>query len=614
MKLSIISFLTLLLLITLFQKVKANHPYGVFAITDDDESDLRKRYEVDEENETCGAYCNPTTTTTEEPLKPSTTTSITTTSTTMPNTKSTTSTTSTTTTTNAGTPTTSKYCTIYTNLLAPEILRNKYECGVINSLTFPIDDIKGYGTLDFGLCYKGYCCEKNHCVKCNNKNNKYRDSINYCNELTPCHGNNECCFNNRCVALIRHNSKDRTTTGIISITTTSTTSSSTTSATSTSTTSATTSSTTSTTSTSTTSTTSSSTISATSSSTTSDTSSSTTSDTSSSTTSGTSSSTTSATSTSTTSTTSTSTTSATSSSTTSATSSSTTSATSSSTTSVTSSSTTSRTLPSETARAKDRCGIIDNKNYGSCTDGECCSKYGWCGVTEAHCDVNSGCQSEFGRCNRANQSSTPTSSTTSAISPSTTSRTLPTETARAKDRCGIIDNKNYGSCADGECCSKYGWCGVTEAHCSVNSGCQSEFGRCNSSSDNPNNNNNNNNNENNENVNNNIRTSRTSRCGRRYGKCDKNQCCSKYGWCGTSESYCSVEAGCQSEFGRCGYSSDNTNDVNNTDENHYHPWQCGEGIGSCKPDYCCSKYGWCGRSISYCSRRRGCQSSFGSCW
>ena len=29
----------------------------------------------------------------------------------------------------------------------------------------------------------------------------------------------------------------------------------------------------------------------------------------------------------------------------------------------------------------------------------CCSKYGWCGKTEKYCDVDNGCQSEFGRCN-----------------------------------------------------------------------------------------------------------------------------------------------------------------------------------------------------------------------
>jgi len=39
-------------------------------------------------------------------------------------------------------------------------------------------------------------------------------------------------------------------------------------------------------------------------------------------------------------------------------------------------------------------------------------------------------------------------------------------------------------------------------------------------------------------------------CGKGYGSCPNNQCCSKYGYCGKSEEYCG--SGCQSEFGRCG--------------------------------------------------------------
>ena len=44
----------------------------------------------------------------------------------------------------------------------------------------------------------------------------------------------------------------------------------------------------------------------------------------------------------------------------------------------------------------------------------------------------------------------------------------------SKDRCG----EEYGKCDDDECCSEYGWCGETEEHCG--SGCQSEYGVCNS--------------------------------------------------------------------------------------------------------------------------------------
>ncbi|OUM60486.1 carbohydrate-binding module family 18 protein [Piromyces sp. E2] len=43
--------------------------------------------------------------------------------------------------------------------------------------------------------------------------------------------------------------------------------------------------------------------------------------------------------------------------------------------------------------SNDRCGA----GIGRCAPGLCCSRYGWCGTTEQHC--NKGCQSEFGECN-----------------------------------------------------------------------------------------------------------------------------------------------------------------------------------------------------------------------
>jgi len=46
-----------------------------------------------------------------------------------------------------------------------------------------------------------------------------------------------------------------------------------------------------------------------------------------------------------------------------------------------------------------------------------------------------------------------------------------------------------------------------------------------------------------------IPISTNGKCGEKYGKCPKNRCCSKYGYCGTSSKYCGK--GCQSEFGRC---------------------------------------------------------------
>jgi len=232
-----------------------------------------------------------------------------------------------------------------------------------------------------------------------------------------------------------------------------------------------------------------------------------------------------------------------------------------------------------------RCG----KDAGKCPKDECCSQYGWCGTEEGHCSVEKGCQSEFGRCNSSTttkKSSTTkkistttkktTTTTTSTKKTTTTPSTIPTST---NGKCG----KGIGKCPKDECCSKYGWCGTEEGYCSVEKGCQSEFGRCNSSSTT----------KKSTTIKKTITTKKTTtkktptkktttkktttkkstatatttkktattpstvpvstngRCGKGVGKCPKDECCSQYGWCGTEENHCSISKGCQSEFGKC---------------------------------------------------------------
>jgi len=158
-----------------------------------------------------------------------------------------------------------------------------------------------------------------------------------------------------------------------------------------------------------------------------------------------------------------------------------------------------------------------------------------------------------------------------------------------------------GKCPPGFCCSKYGWCGKTEDHCSVSKGCQYQFGSCNGEPQpepqpkedqqegeqpepepepEP-------------------EQHEVGRCGKGYGKCPSGQCCSQYGYCGMNESHCLLTKGCQSEYGTCfrlKYSVDGS---------------CGPEAGKCPGDLCCSKYGWCGTGNSYCDV--GCQSDFGKC-
>ena len=41
----------------------------------------------------------------------------------------------------------------------------------------------------------------------------------------------------------------------------------------------------------------------------------------------------------------------------------------------------------------------------------------------------------------------------------------------------------------------------------------------------------------------------TKDCGPNYGKCKNNECCSKYGYCGSSSAHCG--SGCQPDYGKC---------------------------------------------------------------
>ncbi|OUM66064.1 carbohydrate-binding module family 18 protein [Piromyces sp. E2] len=51
-------------------------------------------------------------------------------------------------------------------------------------------------------------------------------------------------------------------------------------------------------------------------------------------------------------------------------------------------------LPAVRIDNEDRCG----SKYGMCDPGECCSSYGYCGLSDEHCNVSKGCQSKYGEC------------------------------------------------------------------------------------------------------------------------------------------------------------------------------------------------------------------------
>jgi hypothetical protein len=170
-----------------------------------------------------------------------------------------------------------------------------------------------------------------------------------------------------------------------------------------------------------------------------------------------------------------------------------------------------------------------------CPTSGCCSQYGWCGTTAAHCGT--GCQTGYGLCTgspvaapvasptksptlvptrtptkipttapvgtstqspAAVPTRTPTKSPTTAPvgtptksptavptrtptkSPTTAPGVTPTKspnspTVNSGGQCGF--NNNGNSCATGLCCSQYGYCGTAASYCGA--GCQKGYGACN---------------------------------------------------------------------------------------------------------------------------------------
>jgi len=99
-----------------------------------------------------------------------------------------------------------------------------------------------------------------------------------------------------------------------------------------------------------------------------------------------------------------------------------------------------------------------------------------------------------------------------------------------------------------------------------------------------------------------IPVSKNYQCGPGYGKCPSDQCCSKYGWCGKNNNYCSAQRGCQSKYGQC-----TSKDIISTNG------KCGKVDGRCPTGQCCSEYGYCGKSEKHCYLEQGCNSEFGEC-
>ncbi|KAL6702409.1 hypothetical protein ACN47E_002051 [Coniothyrium glycines] len=99
--------------------------------------------------------------------------------------------------------------------------------------------------------------------------------------------------------------------------------------------------------------------------------------------------------------------------------------------------------PSTGNVSKDgKCGVQGGAICTNSGFGNCCSQYGWCGSTADHCAG----------------STTPTN-------PTTPSNTPATGNVSKDGKCGVQGGATCANSGFGNCCSQYGWCGSTSAHC-----------------------------------------------------------------------------------------------------------------------------------------------------
>ncbi|KAF1923130.1 carbohydrate-binding module family 18 protein [Didymella exigua CBS 183.55] len=205
-----------------------------------------------------------------------------------------------------------------------------------------------------------------------------------------------------------------------------------------------------------------------------------------------------------------------------------------------------------------------------------------------------------------------TSSTSSASSRYSSPVSSPTDTIPVSNNgeCGSASGQTCFGSTFGSCCSLYGYCGSSEVYCLNTEGCQSGFGECTTSSSvssssppTP------------------TSTEKVSLDGTCGGDNDYvcpesglGDCCSPYGWCGSSESHCG--AGCQNAFGICSNPTPiGTAPLPTSTLRVSLDGACGGTTGqTCSGSTfgtCCSEYGYCGSTDIYCTG--ACQPTFGTC-
>ncbi|GKT47910.1 chitin deacetylase ARB_04768 [Colletotrichum spaethianum] len=331
-----------------------------------------------------------------------------------------------------------------------------------------------------------------------------------------------------------------------------------------------------------------------------------------------------------------------------------------------------------------KCGAAAGKTCQGSTFGNCCSKNGWCGSGATYCGT--GCQSTYGSCgsqssssgvssgrtssssssSRSGTSSSPISQTSafsSSIRSSTGSSANSRSSTSSRNSVTIDSNSSSTRSSSSSSSSNTGSSGTSSSRTSTRSsstsgtssrsssasltgaGSSSTVGTstrstsssaavsaagsstgsaassaASSSSTLP------------------VSTDGT--CGASNGRqcfgSSAGNCCSQYGWCGSTTEHCGT--GCQSAYGTCNSGSNpsssaapassgtpassggatrasSTNPAAATNTKISTNGQCGgtgglNCLGSTFGD-CCSPYNYCGNTTDHCGT--GCQSNFGSC-
>ncbi|KAF2197472.1 hypothetical protein GQ43DRAFT_444230 [Delitschia confertaspora ATCC 74209] len=183
--------------------------------------------------------------------------------------------------------------------------------------------------------------------------------------------------------------------------------------------------------------------------------------------------------------------------------------------------------------------------YGNqvCAAGNCCSQYGWCDTTAAHCDP-ANCLSKFSGAGSSCASKTLATTTKPAATPSPYASTVPNI-----DVCGHAEGgiSCPGAGLGGyfyRCCSSAGHCGpkndIQDQAIYCGTGCQAGYGKCDTEAKpaSP------------------TAAPGVAQDGETCGpivnkKCATGLCCSGSNFCGTGVDFCGAANWCQAKWGKC---------------------------------------------------------------